>query len=358
MYIYIHIPFCSSICSYCDFAKVFYNKTLVTAYLNSLEKEIDKRYNNNLVKTIYIGGGTPTCLDYEELKRLLNITNKFKTTNNLEFTIESNVEIDENKIKLLKEYNVNRISIGVQSFNDKILKTLNRTHKKNDVIKTIKLLKENNFKNINIDLIYGVEENIEIIKEDLKTFLKLDIPHISYYSLIIEDNTLLKINKFKQISEEIDYAMYKYIEETLEDNNYIHYEISNYCKEGMMSIHNKNYWLNGNYLGFGLGAVSYIDNKRISNTKNINKYIENNNINEELYENLNTRMQTDIMLGLRLIEGINIKNFKNKYNKDIYEVIDINNYLNNGIIEITNGYLKINKKYIYLSNEILVNILK
>ena len=212
MYIYIHIPFCNNICSYCDFPKLFYNKKYITNSLTNLELEIKSRYKNELVKSIFIGGGTPTSLDYEELKRLLNITNIFKKDNNLEFTIESNIEsLDISKIKLLKEHNINRVSLGVQSFNDNILKELNRHHNKNQVFNVVKNLKQNGITNISTDLIYGVTEDINIIKEDLDTFLKLNIPHLSYYSLIIENNTIFKINKRKYINEDIEYKMYKYI---------------------------------------------------------------------------------------------------------------------------------------------------
>ena len=358
MYIYIHIPFCNNICSYCDFAKVYYNKNFVNNYLKALEKEIKQRYKNELIKSIYIGGGTPTCLNIDELKQLLEITNIFKKDKEIEFSIESNIEITKNKIILLKEYNVNRISLGVQSFNNDILKILNRTHNKDMILNTINLLKENRFNNINIDLIYGVTEDINIIKKDIDYFLDLDINHISCYSLILEENTILNNNKYKPINEDIEYEMYKYIENKLTNNSYIHYEISNYSKNKYQSIHNTNYWLNGNYYGFGLGAVSYLNNYRITNTRNLTKYINNNYIENKLYEDKNTRMKTEIMLGLRLINGLNINEFKNKYHKNIFDVININNYIKDNILIIDNNYLKVNKEYIYLLNEILVNILK
>lgn len=358
MYIYIHIPFCNSICSYCDFAKLYYNKDYVDKYLDALENEIRLYYKDEVVKTIYIGGGTPTSLDYNELKRLLDITNIFNKSSNTEFSIESNVELSIDKIKLLKDYNVNRISLGVQSFDNNILNILNRTHNIDDVITTINNLKDNGFSNINIDLIYGVTNDIDIVKKDINTFLTLDIKHISCYSLIIEDNTMLKINKFKEIDENIEYEMYKEIEKTLADNNYEHYEVSNYCKEGYQSIHNLNYWNNGSYLGFGLGSVSFIDNYRITNTRNIRKYINLDYNKKYEYEDEDTSINTYIMLGLRKCDGINLDEFRRLFNKDISEVLDYKDYLSNNILIIHNGFLKINKNYIYLSNEILINILK
>lgn len=357
MYVYIHIPFCHNICSYCDFAKIYYQEKYVKEYLKSLKKEILTRYSNEIVKAIYIGGGTPTSLNALDLEELLSITNIFNKNKTCEFTVESNIELDIEKIKILKKYKVNRISLGVQSFNDKILKILNRTHKEEDIIKTIKILKENNFDNINIDLIYGVTDDINIVKKDIDKVIGLNISHISCYSLIIEDNTMLKINKFKSIDEEVEYDMYKYIEKKLIENGYNHYEISNYAKSNKESIHNINYWNNGAYYGFGLGAVSYINNYRIFNTRNINKYIEGLYQKEKLYEDKKVQMETDIMLGLRKLEGINLDKFYLKYGKKVDEVFNIEELLNDKYLIIKDNYLKINKEYIYISNEILLQIM-
>ena len=359
MYIYIHIPFCDCICSYCDFCKILYNNKYINNYLDNLEKEINCRYKNELIKSIYIGGGTPSSLSYQELERLFNIIKIFKLDNNYEFTIECNVNnLDINKIKLFKDNGVNRVSLGVQSFNKEILTILNRSHIYKEVYSVINNLKSNNINNINIDLIYGVTDNIDIVKKDIDYFLSLDIPHISCYSLIIEDNTLLKINNYQNINEDIEYEMYKYIENKLTSNGYIHYEISNYAKEGYSSIHNINYWDNGSYYGFGLGSVSYIDNYRISNTKNISKYNKGIYISNREYEDMNTNMSNDMILGLRKIKGVSISKFYNKYKKDIREVFDIDDLINNKILIIDNDNMYIDSKYIYLSNQVLIRFIK
>ena len=359
MYIYIHIPFCDCICSYCDFCKILYNNKYINNYLDNLEKEIRNRYKNELIKSIYIGGGTPSSLSYQELERLFNIIKIFKLDSNYEFTIECNVNnLDINKIKLFKDNGVNRVSLGVQSFNKEILTILNRSHTYKEVYSVINNLKNNNINNINIDLIYGVNDNIDIVKKDIDYFLSLDIPHISCYSLIIEDNTLLKINNYQNIDEDIEYEMYKYIENKLTSNGYIHYEISNYAKEGYSSIHNINYWDNGSYYGFGLGSVSYIDNYRISNTKNISKYNKGIYISNREYEDMNTNMSNDMILGLRKIKGVSISKFYNKYRKDIREVFDIDDLINNKILIIDNDNMYIDSKYIYLSNQVLIRFIK
>ena len=211
--VYIHIPFCNSICSYCDFSKVFYNKKIVKKYLEQLKKEIKKYYNNELVKTIYIGGGTPSSLSYEELNELLKITDIFKKVNDCEFTIECNPEnMDDTKIDLITKYGVNRVSIGVQSFNENILKILNRNHNREQVFLLIKNLKESGINNINIDLIFGVQnQSLENIKNDLDKFLMLEIPHISYYSLILEEHTKLYVDNYKEVDDDIVAEHYDFI---------------------------------------------------------------------------------------------------------------------------------------------------
>ena len=357
--VYIHIPFCSNICSYCDFSKMYYNGKYVEKYLDILEIEIKERYKNEIVKTLYIGGGTPSSLNIDELKKLFNIVNIFNLSDDCEFTIEANAEnLDLDKIKLFKENKVNRVSIGVQSFDKDNLLYLNRKHNKKDVFNVVKLLKENDIANINIDLIYGIDNDINKVKKDIEYFLKLDIPHISCYSLIIEDNTILNNKKTNYIDEDIEYEMYKYIEKELEENNYIHYEISNYSKEGYESKHNLVYWNNEYYYGFGLSSVSYINNYRITNTRNLTKYLNKEFIYTKEYEDIDITMDNEIMLGLRKLKGINLIEFKNKYNKDFEEIYDIESLLNDKYLLKENNYLKINKDYIYLSNEILLKINK
>lgn len=356
MSIYIHIPFCNSICTYCDFCKMYYNKKYINDYLYALKKEIEERYQGEKIKTIFIGGGTPTSLDNEELTKLLELVKIFNTEKEIEFTIESNVEsLTEEKLKIMKEYGVNRLSIGVQSFNDEIIKILGRNHTKKDIYNKINLVKKY-FNNINIDLIYAVTNDTNIVKEDLKEFIKLDIPHISTYSLIIEDKTMLKINNYQNIEEDIDYEMYKTIEDTLEKNNYIHYEVSNYAKKGFESKHNLVYWNNEDYYGFGLGSTSYINNIRRTNTKNLTKYLNNNYIDEEEYEDKEVRIENEIMLALRKLEGLNLETFKEKYGKSLEDLYNITNLLEEKYLIKENNYLKINKEYIYISNEILLKI--
>ena len=358
MSIYIHIPFCNSICTYCDFCKILYDRKYINDYLDNLEKEIKMRYNGEIVNTIFIGGGTPSSLNDNELIRLMNIIRVFKLSKEYEFTIECNVEsITESKLEIMKNYGVNRISIGVESFDNNVIKLLGRNHTKNDVYKKIKIVKKY-FDNINIDLIYAAYDDINILKSDINCFLELDIPHISTYSLIIEDNTILKINGMKNIDEDTDYEMYKYIENTLEKNNYIHYEISNYAKDGYQSKHNLVYWNNEEYYGFGLSSTSYISNERITNTRNLRNYLNGEYSGTVIYEGKNIRMENEVMLGFRKLDGIDLEVFKNKFNVSLEDIYNVKDLIDDGYLVKENNHIRIKKENMYISNEIIVRVLE
>ena len=354
---YVHIPFCKRICNYCDFCKILYNHKYIDKYLDKLEDEIKDRYKGEIVKSIYIGGGTPSSLDNDSLDRLLSILSIVKLDNEYEYTIECNIEdINIDFINIIKSYGINRVSVGVESFNKDIGKIIGRNIDEDMIFDNIYLLKKY-FDNISIDLIYGVNDKIDIVKEDINKFLELDIKHVSCYSLILEEHTKLYIDKHKYIEEDIDNKMYEYIRDTLVKNGYKHYEISNYAKDGYQSIHNKNYWLNGEYYGFGLGAVSYLNNYRISNTKNLSKYL--NGIYEETreYENININKENDLILGLRLVEGIDIDIFNKKYKDDLLNKEVIKELIDNKYLEVVNNKLRCNDKYLYLENSILEKIM-
>ena len=230
--VYIHIPFCTRICTYCDFCKMLYNSKYVDKYLDSLQKEIKARYNGETVKTIYIGGGTPSSLSVLELDKLLSIVSIFNLDDDYEYTVECNIEsIDIDKINLFKSYGINRISFGVESFDKDIQKVLGRSHDEDMIFDNIYMTKKY-FKNINIDLIYGVNDNIEIVKSDIAKFLELGISHISCYSLILEEHTKLFIDKHDYIDEGIDSEMYKYIKDTLKNSVKIAGETGIFIKGG------------------------------------------------------------------------------------------------------------------------------
>jgi len=350
---YIHIPFCKSICSYCDFCKFFYNQELVNKYIDRLILEIKDNYRNEILDTIYIGGGTPSSLDLNSLEKLLSfIKDNIKVSKELEYTIECNVmDISKEKLELFKKYNINRLSIGVESFNKEILSFLERDYDKNKILTYIKLAK-GYYDNINIDLMYAIpNETLDTLKEDINSFIKLDIPHISCYSLILEDHTKLKNKNTSYIDSDLDYDMYKLIEDTLEKNGYVHYEISNYAKDGYESRHNLCYWKNHKYYGFGLGASGYIDNYRYTNTKNINKYLEGNYISDKELITKELNASNYAILGLRTKYGVDKKEFKENIGKDFKDMYDTSD-----LCEDNDKYFLSKDKW-YIENSILIKFI-
>ena len=349
--LYIHIPFCNKICSYCDFAKFNKNNKWVDRYLISLKEEINKNYQGELLKTIYIGGGTPSSLNMNQLKELFNILKVLNIGPDYEFTFECNIEdINEDLLVLLKDNKVNRLSIGIQSFNKKILKVLGRETNVN--INEKILIAKKHFKNINVDFIYGVfDTDINDLKEDLDKFYNLDINHISIYALILEDNTLLKVNNYKELDEDVQRDMYDFIRNYLKEKGYTHYEISNFAKEGYESIHNLTYWNNEEYYGFGLGASGFISKIRYENTRNLNKYLDGNHILESHVLNENENMENEMILGLRKINGVNKEKFHLKYNKKIEEVFDVKKLKEN------KDYYYIDSNELFISNSILIDFI-
>lgn len=352
--VYIHIPFCKSICSYCDFCKFYYNDSWANDYLDHLEKEIDEYYENDEVKTIYIGGGSPSSLSIDNLNKLFNIIKKLNYKNG-EFTFECNInDINEELLMILKENKVNRLSIGVESFNKKNLEFLNRKHTKNEIFKNIELCKKYEFDNINVDIIYALPvESFHTLKQDILNILKLDIEHISTYSLIIEENTILYNKHVKCIEEELDYKMYSYICKKLKKKGYNHYEVSNFAKDGYESVHNSNYWFNREYYGFGLGAHGYINNIRYENTRNFNKYLKDEYRLNELLVSNQEEIENELILGLRRLEGINTIEFEKKFHRSIFDVFKLDEAIKNKYLIYKNDYIFIPENKIYVMNEII-----
>lgn len=375
--LYIHIPFCDHICSYCDFKKMVGSDELKEKYIIALIKELNfkKNYFSDL-ETIYIGGGTPSSLPFYLLKLLLDCLKENINLNNLiEFTIEINPnDINEeninNWINIFKDYNITRISLGIQSFNNKKLQVMNRNHDKKQALKSLKLLHKHKFNNVNVDLIYGFDfDNFNLIKKDINLSIKNHVKHISYYSLILEENTILYNrylkNQFIPLDDDKEGILYKKIYKYLKKKKYYRYEISNFSKENYYSRYNFRVWNNEHYLACGVSASYYIKNTRYTNINSIQKYIEyiNNSEFENIIsfkETLNEKetMDNEIMLGLRKEEGINIKIFKEKYNKDITDIYPkIKELIDLNILILDDDHLKINSNDLYLQNNVLVKIL-
>ena len=353
--VYVHIPFCKSICSYCDFCKFLHKEEWANIYLDSLSKEIDEYYEGDTIKSIYIGGGTPSCLSINNINKLFSILKKIKLSNSYEMTFECNIDdINNDLLHTLSLYGVNRLSLGIESFNKKNLEFMNRNHNKKDIKEKIKQCRIYGFENINVDLIYALpSEKLFTLKRDLNNILKLGVEHISTYSLIIEEHTMLSYNKVKPIEEELDYAMYKYICNKLAKKGFHHYEVSNFSKTGYESVHNLTYWNNEEYYGFGLGAHGYINDIRYENTRNFNKYIKGEYRFDELMVSFQEEMENELILGLRKLDGISISNFNRKYNRDIFKVFKIEDALKKKYLRLKGDMLYIPENKIYVMNEII-----
>jgi len=329
--LYIHIPFCKQKCLYCDFPSYSGKERLMNEYIDELNKEILKKAQKYSINSIFIGGGTPSYLNDSSLQSLLSTINKLNLKENLEFTVECNPgTLNKKNLNIMKKYNVNRISMGLQSTKNSILKEIGRIHSYEEFKDNYFLAKDIGFDNINIDLMFGLpNQTLEDWKESLEEIAKLEPAHISAYSLIIEEGThfynLYEEDKLNLPNEEIERLMYLSTKDILNKYGYHQYEISNFAKIDKECFHNKVYWKCNEYLGLGVSSSSFIDEKRIKNIDDIEEYIgkvnKDQNVIEEIHVNdINDDMEEFVFMGLRMIEGININEFKNRFNKDICEV--------------------------------------
>lgn len=317
--LYVHIPFCEHICPYCDFTKLFYNPEFSRPYLEALFKEIDS-YHLRKMKTIYLGGGTPTALNDEEFETLLKKVAPLLEKDG-EFTCEANVEnLTPSKIDLMVKYGVNRLSIGVQSTHDQRLKAIGRHHSYADVINVINLAKQQGITNINVDLMYGFPgQKWYETRDDVVNLLKLGTTHISIYSLTVSKGTKFYSDKVQPQNEDDAVYFYQQITRLMRANGFKRYEVSNYAKPGFESKHNLTYWHNEEYCGVGLGASGYLGNIRYTNTRSLKEYLEGHYKEIEEIVEKDLQVQYYLMTHLRLEDGFNLDEFKERFNEDILE---------------------------------------
>lgn len=375
--LYIHVPFCTRKCGYCDFFSVEYDEDLVERYLNALEKEI-QFYSEKLraLKTVYIGGGTPAVLSENGLERFLNaVSGNIRLKDGYEFTIEANPgTLSDKKIDIMKNYLINRISIGVQSFNDEMLATLGRSHNAQEAEDAIRLV-SGKFANISIDLIYGIPgQDVAFWEETLKRTTSYNPTHISAYELTPEEGTPLfsgiTAKKIKMPEEESILRMYEKAAGILSDSGYNHYEISNYALSGFESMHNLNYWRRGEYIGLGPSAHSFLDGTRYKNAVSIMDYCQKLDSGIAPFEDVTALSDADeikemIFLGLRVAEGIDLGKIVEKASHLIDTEIEYDKvvdglmpYVDKGFLRIGNDRLSITEKGFALSSTLIVEIMR
>ena len=380
--IYIHIPFCKKKCYYCDFVSFSNLENKQTGYIEALKKEIScydlEEYN---VTTIYIGGGTPSYIDCYEIKEILDELRKRLKNNetkfsDIEITIEVNPgTVDKEKLEVYKLSGVNRLSIGLQSTKDILLKEIGRIHTYKEFLQSYEHAKQVGFENINVDLMLGLpNQSIQDMKDSLKEVIKMEPNHISIYSLIVEEKTPIKklIEEGElQLPEEIqERRMYWYVKSMLELSGYNHYEISNFAKEGRESKHNMNCWEQKEYIGLGVAAHSYINGIRYSNVTDLDCYIKNmmelKNVKKQLQsktniiyniceiQNLEDKQKEYMLLGLRKIQGVSITKFKEKYVENPIFLFrkQMEKLTKEDLLQIDGDYIRLTNKGLDFANQV------
>lgn len=356
--IYIHIPFCIKKCAYCDFLSFSAEDKVRREYVKALVSQIEKS-GGGAVDSIFIGGGTPSVLESGDVLKIMEaVQRKFELDKNCEITIEINpATVTEEKLVSYKKAGINRISMGVQSFSDDELKGLGRLHTASQAEESFKLLRKCGFSNINLDLMFAIpNQSIESFKKSLEHAVMLSPEHISAYSLIIEEGTpfyeMEKCGQIQEADEDLYEKMFALAKSFLEKNGYMRYEISNFSKKGFESRHNLKYWNGEDYLGFGLGAVGFLKNTRYENTKKLKEYFEGKEP-EKTTLSKEELISEYIITGLRKTEGINLEEFKEKFETDFLKTYDIQKYISGGFMEIKNGRIFFTEDGIKVSNEIL-----
>lgn len=371
--LYIHIPFCAQKCLYCDFPSFARKDHLRKAYIEALNKEIinlREKHNNLEINTIFIGGGTPSVLESNELECLLKEIAKLNMAKDIEYSMECNPgNLTEEKLEVMKKYGVNRISMGLQAKQDNLLKGLGRIHNYKTFKENFLLAKKVGFNNINVDLMFGLpNQRLNEWEETLREIISLEPAHISAYSLIIEEGTafynLYENDKLKLPTEEEERKMYHLAKKILEENGFNQYEISNYAKDGKECRHNLAYWNMDNWIGVGSAAASYINGKRIKNISSVEEYINSINEKGEAVEEIinnskNDNMEEFMFMGLRKINGIDENEFKKRFSMNINDVYGeiLNKYIDEGLLIRDSGRIFLSEKGIEISNIIMADFL-
>ncbi|NQX44597.1 oxygen-independent coproporphyrinogen III oxidase [Paenibacillus tritici] len=367
--VYIHIPFCTNKCFYCDFNSYVLKDQPVMDYLYALDREMEmtvKHTPPGVIKTIFVGGGTPTVLKPDEMAYFLQSVRRHfpQWDENIEFSMEANPgTTDIDKLRVMKEGGVNRVSFGVQAFQNELLSGIGRIHDVNDVYRSLENARAVGLDNLSLDLMFGLpNQTVDMLRESITKALELDLPHYSIYSLKVEENTLFHTlfnkNKLPLPNEEDELAMYLLLMSTMEAAGYTQYEISNFAKPGLESRHNITYWRNEDYYGLGAGAHGYVGRQRHMNIKGVNPYIEASRSGLPRLDSFEISeqeaMEDFMMVGLRMREGVSDADFRSQFGKPLEEVFagPLHKMLKAGLLEQTGDTYRLSKQGILFGNDV------
>lgn len=367
---YFHVPFCLHRCGYCDFTLVAERDDLIPAWLAALQNELSRLQQPYTVDTIFIGGGTPTHLNVEQLQQLIQlITDSFKLSDGGEFSIEANPDgLDNDRLDLLRDLGVNRLSLGVQSFDDQVLRTLERQHTRAEAIDVVQRVAER-FSNLSLDLIFGVPGlSLQSWLESLSTAMALPLKHVSTYGLTFEKGTdffqRMQKGNLDAIPDELERDMYAAAIQRLPESGFQHYEISNFAKPGFECRHNMVYWAAEEYFAFGPGAARYVDGIRSTNARNVMRWINKwtrSEIALQESEQLNAdeRIREAVFLGLRRIGGINLETFEQRFSVQLqnYAADILQKHIDTGLLEIVNDHLRLTAEGRFIADTVISDFL-
>ncbi|MGL4696646.1 radical SAM family heme chaperone HemW [Enterococcus larvae] len=371
---YIHIPFCEHICFYCDFNKVFLEGQPVDEYIEALLKEIQlttAKHPGKYMETLYIGGGTPTSLNAKQLDRLLSgVRELLPFDDSREFTVEANPgDLSQEKLRVMKNYGVNRLSMGVQTFDDRLLKKIGRKHTAEDVYETMRFLEKENFENVSIDLIYALPgQTIEGFQDTLRKAIELDLPHYSLYSLILENKTMfmnwVRQGRLELPDEDAEAGMFEATIEEMAKSGRHQYEVSNFALKGKESQHNLVYWNNEHYYGFGAGASGYLGDVRYRNYGPIQHYLQPLRegklpVLETEHLTKKNQIEEEMFLGLRKLDGVSKEKFLEKFQTTIDQVYGpvLEKLKIEGLLLESEKYFSLTEKGLYIGNEVFESFL-
>lgn len=358
--LYLHVPFCRTICHYCDFCHVIYRHETADRWLNALQEEIREKDIAEDLSTIYIGGGTPSALDAGQLERLLGMLDPY-CQNCEEYTVEINPgTLDRRKTEILAAHGVSRASIGFQTDSERLLKMIGRHHTAEDTAAAVSLLREYGIRNISLDLMYSLpEQTMADLVSSVSYALSLEPMHLSLYSLTVEENTVFGRKGYRPLDEETEADMYEYICRVLPEAGYRQYEISNFCRDGFASRHNLVYWHYEDFCGLSAGASGKENHCRYDNTSSLKEYLQNPLQREVIPLSREDEMFEAVMMGLRLKDGISLHSFQDRFGISFVQAFGTKaeELLSSGRLVISDGQLKCGDEYYHLLNSVLSDLL-